>query len=262
MRTLVVGADGFIGRHLMPLLDEPCAFDGDIRDPHAVQLAVEQFQPDTIINLAGVFRGSLADMSDVHLDGAANLRDAAGTCRILSAGSAAEYGIVPPRPVKEDFPCAPVSGYGMTKFLATQALGEDATVFRPSNVIGPGMSPDLLLGNVIRQLKKGEATIEVSALHTIRDYVDVNDVASAIVALVQLPPGIYNVSSGVGTSTDALLATLRQVSERDFAVTTGPVPTQSSELDVFIADSSKLQSLGWRPLVSLEQSVRATWEAA
>ena len=262
MRTLVVGADGFIGRHLMPLLGEAVPFEGDISDLGAFQQVVQDVQPEVIINLAGVLRGNLAEMSTVHVGGAEVISSVVGTCRILSAGTAAEYGIVPPRPVTEDFPCAPVSAYGMTKLLATQALGEKATIFRPSNVIGPGMSSDLLLGNVIAQLKSGATSIEVSGLHTIRDYIDVRDVASAIVALMAAPPGIYNVSSGVGTSTEALLEMLRQASGLNYEVKVGAQGSQSSDLDVFIADSTKLQSLGWQPRYSLEESVRATWEAA
>ena len=277
MRTLVVGADGFIGHRtlvigggggfgqdLLRFLKEPVLYEGDIREVTSLDQAVRNHNVRTIINLAGVLRGAPEEMMSVHVEGAKSLAAVANlrSCIIVSAGSAAEYGVVPPTPVAEDFACEPISIYGQSKHIATQVLGPRSTIFRPSNVIGPGMSSDLLLGNVIAQLKRGATSIEVSGLHTIRDYIDVRDVASAIVCLMSAPPGIYNVSSGVGTSTEALLEILRQICDLHFEVEVDAQSNQSSDLDVFIADSTKLQSLGWQPRYSLEESVRATWEAS
>lgn len=259
MRTLVIGAKGFIGRYLMPLLDDAIAYEGDVRDSSALSSAADRFQPHAIINLAGIFRGTKEEMMAVHLTGteiALTIAEA-HHARLITTGSAAEYGIVPPMPINEDWVCQPISHYGKTKLMATDAIVGGGTAIRPSNIVGPGMSQNLLLGNVIAQIKGGLKKVEVSSLHTIRDYIDVRDVASAIVVLLTADPGIYNVSSGVGTSTEALLSLIpAQFETVEESALKGP-----DEVNVFIADSTKLRALGWRPAFDLGETVRDTWEA-
>ncbi|MCC6686139.1 MAG: NAD(P)-dependent oxidoreductase [Fimbriimonadaceae bacterium] len=260
MRTLVLGADGFIGRHLMPQLGDAIAYQGNICDLASLDEAMRQAEPEIVINLAGLFRGTREEMVGVNATGAINAFKIANAygARFITAGSAAEYGPVPPEPVREDRVCKPTSDYGQSKLMATEVVLDSACVFRPSNIIGPSMSKELLLGNVVAQLKSGAKKVAVSSLHTIRDYVDVRDVASAIVILMNAPPGVRNVSSGVGTSTKALLSLIPS----DFEVHELASLRGKDEVDVFIADSGQLRSLGWEPKFSLAESVHDTWEAS
>ena len=260
MRTLVLGAEGFIGRHLMPQLDNAIAYHGDICDLATLDEAVRQAEPEVVINLAGLFRGTREEMVGVNTTGAINAFRVANAygARFITAGSAAEYGPVPPEPVREDRVCKPTSDYGQSKLMATEVVLDLACVFRPSNIIGPSMSKELLLGNVIAQLKSGAREVAVSSLHTIRDYVDVRDVAAAIIILMDAPPGVRNVSSGVGTSTEALLSLIPS----DFEVNEQASLRGKDEVDVFIADPGPMRALGWEPKFSLAESVLDTWEAS
>jgi len=244
----------------MPQLGDAIAYQGNICDLASLDEAMRQAEPEIVINLAGLFRGTREEMVGVNATGAINAFKIANAygARFITAGSAAEYGPVPPEPVREDRVCKPTSDYGQSKLMATEVVLDSACVFRPSNIIGPSMSKELLLGNVVAQLKSGAKKVAVSSLHTIRDYVDVRDVASAIVILMNAPPGVRNVSSGVGTSTKALLSLIPS----DFEVHELASLRGKDEVDVFIADSGQLRSLGWEPKFSLAESVHDTWEAS
>lgn len=244
----------------MPQLDDAIAYQGNISDLATLDEAVRHAGPEVVINLAGLFRGTREEMVAVNATGAINAFKVASAygARFITAGSAAEYGPVPPEPVRENRVCKPTSAYGQSKLMATEAVLDSACVFRPSNIIGPSMSKELLLGNVVAQLKSGTREVAVSSLHTIRDYVDVRDVATAIVILMGAPPGVRNVSSGVGTSTEALLSLI----PTDFDVYEKASLRGKDEVDVFIADSGPMRTLGWEPKYSLAESVHDTWEAS
>ncbi len=268
-RILLLGGSGFVGSRLLGRLTPhelhlpPPGFD--LRQPVQVRTAVELAKPDVIINLIGVMRGEIAEMHDVHVGGTATLVELAKerSIRLVLAGTAAEYGPVGDKPVSEDFVCSPISDYGKTKLEATKLAlesGVDAVVFRPSNIIGEAMSSSLLLGSLVRQLRDGATKIELSSLSIVRDYIDVEDVAEAIIHLINAPRGIYNVCSGVGTPTSALVELLRRVSGLNFSVAETAGPSGSSKLDYFVADPTKLENLGFRAATPLETSVRRVWE--
>jgi UDP-glucose 4-epimerase len=95
-----------------------------------------------------------------------------------------------------------------------------------------------------------------------RDYVYVDDVASAVVAAhraTHVPP-IVNVGSGVATTLKELVGALeRVVAPRAIDVVehaARDTDTEHSVLDVSLAR----EALGWQPQVDLEHGVRQMWK--
>ena len=155
MRTLVTGADGFVGRHAVERLRaadvEVIAFTGDVREPELCRRQVRAARPDSILHLAAI--ASVADawrnpdaVGEVNVGGTRNLLAAvaeeAPSARFVLVSSGEVYGAVPEdrQPIVEDTQPSPPSPYAESKLEAeTIALrsGVDAVIARPF----PHMAP-------------------------------------------------------------------------------------------------------------------------
>ncbi len=125
------------------------------------------------------------------------------------------------------------------------------------------MPSRLLLPNLIKQIKEFKAgarrAIEVSRLDTMRDYIDIRDVASALKALSvdsNLEHDIYNVGSGRSTSTKQLL----KVISDNFGFKKIPKVVETSSapegLVAIRADISRIRKdTGWAPTYTVKESL-------
>jgi GDP-4-dehydro-6-deoxy-D-mannose reductase len=169
MRTLVTGASGFVGRHLVPRLlgagdtvlglgldleNGPETGAGpppgaswerlDILDAAALAVRVADFQPDRVVHLAGQSAQgkALADpapsvrvnvLGILHLLEA--LRRGAPAARLLVVSSGEVYGNPGAAPVGEEAPVAPVNPYGASKAAAEILVGQAQRAWRARAVI-------------------------------------------------------------------------------------------------------------------------------
>ncbi len=195
-RVLVTGAEGFVGRRLVPLLLEggatvvACHGPGtapldprtvtppaarcdwaelDIRDRGAVEQILGEHAPDAVVHLAGLSDVGASwrridDYYRVNVEGTEFVAAAARTlpepCRLIVASSAEVYGRVPETelPTGEDRPLRPRSPYAMTKALVERlTLDGGAIAVRSFNLIGPGQSAQFALPSFASQLAEIEA---------------------------------------------------------------------------------------------------------
>jgi GDP-4-dehydro-6-deoxy-D-mannose reductase len=176
VRVLIVGATGFVGRHLvrecLSRRDEvwgtfrpdetPPAGGGarwlplDLLDGPSVDAALAEARPEGLVHLAGQ-----ASVTEAGRDPVGTFRvNAEGTCRVLAAmrerapeaaavvvTSAEVYGAVPPgeMPVAESRPLRPRTPYGASKAAADLVAAQAAEGWglrvvraRPFNHVGPG----------------------------------------------------------------------------------------------------------------------------
>ncbi|MDG6106860.1 NAD(P)-dependent oxidoreductase [Dactylosporangium aurantiacum] len=278
-----------------PRLDPGCRplrFD-PVRDrPEDLAGGLLRAGPDTVVNAAGALWGAAAaDEHQLHdgnvllvrrlVDAVAALPPRAGAgggsgVRLVHIGSAYEYGEQPPgTPLTEDLTEHPVSRYARTKLGGTRAVTGavaagrlDGVVLRISTAVGPWAPPDGLLGGIAWRLAAagpaGRAGIELPPLAGARDFVDVRDVADAVLraATARRVPPVVNIGGGRLTAvTDAVDLLLRCAGgtarpsgptapgeRRDAGITAQPLDLGTARRD-----------LRWAPARPLADAVTALW---
>ena len=186
---------------------------------------------DTLIHLvhSTVPGASMSDPSaDIVENVAATARLAGqlgsvGIKRVLYVSSGgAVYGVNDSPRISEKEPTNPISSYGITKlanekylqmFAAMQGLR--CTIIRPANVYGPQQRLDKgqgIIGTLISRALRGEP-VEIWGEGTVvRDYVYIDDMVAAILALVGYEgrETIFNVGTGQGYSVSDILCMMER----------------------------------------------------
>jgi nucleoside-diphosphate-sugar epimerase len=287
MRVLLLGATGFLGRHVRVRFageDVTVVASGrtgvDLRLDLAaagsarITSVLKAVAPDVVVNCAGVTDGDPSDLVAGNVVAVANLVAALDRynrpVRLVHLGSAAEYGAAPAGvPVTEETPARPLAPYATTKLagtalvLAARRHGRDATVLRVFSPIGPGtpirLPPGRLVAEVLRASLTGEPAT-VGRLDGHSDFVDARDVASAVVAAAVAecpPPPVLNIGSGTATALRDLAALAAELAgvpaprEDGYgSQRSATVPWQQADITAITA------ALGWKPQFTLESSVR------
>lgn len=278
--ALVTGANGFLGSHVCREL-ENCGIDvvalnrsADHASRRSIVLpqpltrenvgeVVRRVKVSTIYHLAGTSRSDdLQALYQANVLFAAYLLEAALSCEtpptVVLPGSAAEYG----RPlhadltVRENDLCSPLSAYGISKLaqthhgLAYAAKGLPVVVARIFNPIGVGCARTTALGSFVNQIAamstKG-GVLKTGPLNAVRDFFEARHAAHALVGLAANPVAkgqVVNLCTGTGIS-------LQSVVDRLIAVAGVPIVHEvnaqqhgTSDLDIVIGDSHRLNSLG------------------
>jgi GDP-4-dehydro-6-deoxy-D-mannose reductase len=191
---------------------------------------------------------------------------------LLFVSSSAVYGDgerVRREPFTETSPLHPETAYGRFKASCEELLlasfrgaPQGFTILRPFNLIGPRQSPMFFASNVMRQLvaiKKGSKApvLELGNTAAFRDFIDVRDVAAAILSLLALPGQgeVYNVASGQALD----LGHLIQRAQDMLGLRVQLKADQARPGDVVfqLGSSVKLErETGWRPRVTIDVSLR------
>lgn len=295
-RVLVTGADGFVGRHVLPLLLEGGWDVHSVRRPassgaaqpglgiaHSCDLLrakdtfnlVADVRPTHLLHLAWTTEHG-AYWNDPRNDEWAKSTQVLASAfathggrRFVGAGTCAEYDWTDLRaPCREDeTPCSPRTIYGRAKLhAATQVMaiaadaGISATWGRLFLLYGPGEDSRRLIPSVIDALRSGERA-RVSAGTQVRDFLHVSDVAAAFVALLSSSlEGPVNIGSGVPTTVRAVVEQIALTVGRPAAVDFGAIPMQTGEPPMLVADIARLSSAGWRPQIDLATGLAALVE--
>jgi len=210
---------------------------------------------------------------------AAKLLDAvaagAPAARLVRLGSAGEYGIVPHgQAVAEDDRTEPVGAYGVSHLAGTRlfALADrvDAVSLRVFNPIGAGQPAENVLGRAAQRIREalatGAAEITLGPLGAYRDFVDVQDVAALVRAVVLAPrvgSRIYNAGSGRAVTVREAVGMLADQAGYAGAIReAGTGPQRSAAVDWIQADVTRARAeLDWAPAHDLNASIKNIWAA-
>ena len=295
--VLVIGASGFIGRHLTEAIAargadvvaatrRPCSFD----DPRIVN-ATDTFDTPAsfmpFLERCSVVVHAASSSSPASSVGAPlteldkNLRSLLALVAALqhhadrrlvylsSAGTL--YGDCDER-ADEDHPLCPRSYHGAAKAAAEHFLrawsdqyGGNATILRPSNVYGPGQHPREGFGVIPAAFEAATHGNEFTVWGdggSIRDYLYIDDLVDACLRAITLSTSrrfeIFNVCQGVGFGLSQLLDAID-------ATTGTPLlrrhqPSRRTDIRRIVPSNDHAHmTLGWSPMVPLEEGLRRTW---
>lgn len=305
MNVLVTGGAGYIGSHTCKALAQaghvPVSFDnlstghadnvrwgplrvGDILDPDALDMTLDQFRPEVVIHFAAL---AYVGESVVHPDayyrvntvGTLTLLDAMrrhGVTAIILSSSCATYGIPARLPITEDTPQNPINPYGFSKLVAERLAADyghayglrwaalryfNAAGADPDGELGERHEPEthaipLAIGAALgiappfAILGSDYPTPDGTAL---RDYVHVSDLADAHVRaidyLAHAAGGAFNLATGRASSVLEIIAAVEATVGR-------PVPVvraqrRPGDPPALYADAAlATELLGWRPRYS------------
>jgi nucleoside-diphosphate-sugar epimerase len=302
---LLTGATGFVGRQVLRVLSrapelaanrddrlivlgrscppgwpESAFAPVDLEDAIQTRAAIERIAPDVVIHTAGktppapdeeLYR--LNFWATLHLLTA--LKSLGKTVRVVLSGSAAELGPVSVAhlPVNESYACDPVDSYGRSKWMATkcglsECLPVEVIVARVFNPIGPGTPPSQALGRFASRLAEpGQDPLELAVgdLNSRRDFIDVRDVARAMVELACRGRHglVYHVGTGRSHRVGDALDRLVQWSGRSVRISVDPVLSNRRGPVDSIADVERITThTSWEPMISWEESLVDLWKNA
>lgn len=296
--TLIIGAAGYLGRHIARKLAERGVSVVGLASRPPEGVAFARFH---------VGRTELAGLLDEALEGCVNVVFAGGTTRpgsamrtisaelateaghvidvaelcaargvgrfvFLSSGGAI-YGRTDAAMINEGHPTEPISSYGLGKLVAEHGLRlvglrsqMRAISLRIANPYGPGQQvkgSQGFVAAVVRAACTGEPLEIWGDGSVVRDFVYVEDVAeAAVLALAaDVPSGAINIGSSVGVSLVGLVDLFERLSGRRMS----PVYLPGRGVDVprVVLDISRARNvLDWMPAHSLEDGLALTIAAS
>lgn len=243
----------------------------DLEDSATVTAQVEAFQPELCIHLAWYVAPADYLSSPENLKSlAASLhlvRELArlGCRRFVGIGTCFEYDMEIGR-LDERSPTRPHHLYAACKLALATVLGQIqrdgvmSTVWpRLFHLYGPDEAASRLVPAVTAALLKGER-VAVTPGAQLRDYLHVDDVAAAILAVAESDlTGVVNVGSGEEISIRELVTALAAVIGRPELVDFGGRDYAPGDPMRATADNTRLrQSTGWRPEYDLASGLAQT----
>ena len=271
-----------------PLIGKTSA-ELDLRDRDAVFDFYDEVRPQVVVLAAARVGGILANstypaefLSD-NIRIQTNLLDAShmvGVRRLLFLGSSCIYPRLSPQPIPETALLtgpleATNDAYAIAKIagiMHVQALRREHNrsyiAAMPTNLYGPGDNFDLQTSHVLAALirrfheAKQNGTTRVALWGTgtpLREFLHVDDLARAAVVLLQRydDDQIINIGVGRDLAIRELATLVAEVVGYD-----GDIAWDSSKPDGTprkLLDVSRINALGWRAEVELEDGVRSTY---
>jgi UDP-glucose 4-epimerase len=229
--------------------------EADIRDADALAAVFATHRPQAVIHLAAVHHIPTCEAQpslayDVNVVGTQRVLDAAqqgGAADVLLASSGAVYDWTTGALDEAAAPLKPRDVYSIGKLSNEYQLagwaertGGRAHAARLFNTIGTGDPNGHLIPDILAQIERtstaadGPAIVRLGNTAPRRDYIHVDDVASALVTLLGAMPGAaafdaFNVCTGNDLSVAELVALIADIMGVD--VTIEPDPARMRKVD-------------------------------
>ncbi|WP_191560593.1 NAD-dependent epimerase/dehydratase family protein [Metabacillus idriensis] len=285
MKMVITGSSGFTGQHAC-LHFLKSGFDVtavarkhftigkeihieicDLTDKESVSRLIKAVQPHYLLHLAGqnhVGKSWSDPISTLEANAMSTaylmntVQKVNPECKIVVVGSALQFD---PKTI-----ASLTHPYSLSKTLQVLIAQAWSTLYnmniviaKPTNLIGPGLSNGVcsIFAKKIAEMEeeKIERNLNVHNVNAQRDFIDVRDAVSAYEILFHKgnPGDTYEVSSGKSRSIGEIINVYKDLTNIHFDVTTQL--NDQFEEPIRIAPS-KLDTLGWKPAISIERSLK------
>lgn len=309
MKIFITGISGFVARHFLDYLTSlPHEFEVEgtyhvhkpefsptdypnlklrllqmnLTNRDALNAALTYFRPEAILHLAAKSSvgyswenpaGSILENTSIYLNLLECVRLNKIPCRILSIGSAEEYGTVSEAdlPIREDHCLNPSNPYGAHRSLQhylsgiySRSYGLDIIHTRSFNHTGPYQLERFVLASfakqIATQIKKGsqEINIQVGDLDIVRDFTDVRDVVKAYYGLLMkgMKGETYNVCSNRGYLLRDMVGHFENIIQRKINCIPTEHVMRPFENRKLIGSYEKINlAIGWKPEIEIEKTL-------
>ncbi len=296
MKIMVTGGNGFIGHTLVGhLLNEgndvkvidikPIKFTHEklefVKKSVLEDIRWEMKDCDIVYHLAaelGVVNSDKKPLNTlaVNIDGTINVfRCALGTNvkKIVYTSSSEVYGEAREIPLKEDSPKSPVSIYGVSKLTAemyakgyVQEYGMDINPVRLFNVYGPGQGFEWVVPIFIQKVLNNESPTVFGDGSQVRCFTYIADIVSGIETVMKkgIKGEAYNIANTDQITMKELAESIIKISGKTLKpkIVGFGKETRQKEREIIkrIPSIDKLQSLGWKPQVSIKEGFAKTYK--
>ncbi len=282
MRIFITGGSGFIGQHLISVLDKHellCLSHsqrivehnsrtqfilGDLNNPDTYAAALKRFNPDCCIHLAwsGLPDYSIENNTKNLLAGISLFEtlEQIGCKKVFSVGTCWEYGNLNGA-VKESEQGIEPGVFAAFK-LALHTISKSMCVLTGTNlswgrvffVYGPGQRKNSLIPSCYHSLKNG-AEPKINNPLAKNDFVYISDVVDAIRVLVESDgvSGVYNIGSGKSSAVWEVVNIVATEMGLPQIYKNMPVTTDGNW-----ADMCRMNAIDWKPKFSLELGISNT----
>lgn len=289
MRVFVTGGTGFVGKVLVPLLVErghevmvlirsnfPESWSkqdgiryliGDLKNVSALCSTVKDFKADNLIHLAweGIpdYSQQTCMRNFKQSVDLFTMAEQVGCSNVISTGSCWEYAGRNGKFSEKDelgaagiFPAVKNSLRFMGEAIAQQN-GIQFCWLRLFFVYGPGQRSKSLIPSIIESVSNDRCP-DIQSPHNKNDFVFVDDVAKAIVEVLEQRPNhtVFNVGTGCSTSVETVVRMTYEAMGKSFDpdIFTGE---QTETKQDFLADISRIEKdTGWRPEYNIEAGIK------
>lgn len=292
INVLVTGATGFVGPYLVKELHKKNALikvltmnkskkrledaitllHGNITDPGSLQNIMKDI--DIVFHLAAVSNVNYAiahptETFETNATGTLNLLEEArknDVGKFVYISSSHVYGVPQYLPMDEKHPIDPHEPYAASKAAAEMLVkiyclnyGLKTTIIRPFNMYGPGQSEDFIIPSIINQALKRDI-IEIGNLSPTRDLLYITDAIEGMLTIAQHGEGTYNIGSGKETSIKEIVETIINIIDPAKKYVSIESRRRSNAIDIprMCADISRLNKLGWSPVIDLKEGLKKT----
>ena len=297
-KIYIAGHRGMVGSAVWRILEKEgytnllgkTSAELDLRNQAAINQFIATEKPVAIVDAAAKVGGILANRDDQYgfllenMQIQNNLIQAAHeheVAKFIFLGSSCIYPKLAPQPLKEEYlltgaleptnegyAIAKITGVKLCEAIRNQ-FNKDFVSLMPTNLYGPNDNFDLQSSHVLPAMirkfheakESNNAPVELWGSGTpMREFLHVDDLAKAVLFAVEnkLPEHLYNVGTGTDVTIKQLAETIQQIVGHQGLIdwdTTKPDGTPRKLMDV-----SKMNTMGWRAEVGLEEGIESAYE--
>ncbi len=291
-KILVSGAEGFIGRHVLDVLQSRGTYEihavrckrsyrkvagirwhqADLLDAGQTAKLIKDTRPDFLLHFAWCTKPKEYWTSEQNrlwenasIDLAERFYENGGK-KMVGAGTCAEYKWSSDVFFEQETPLQPATLYGQCKSRVASFLeqysrkhGVYSAWGRIFFVYGPYEDPCRFVPSIMRSLLENKPALCTHGTQC-RDFLYVKDVASAFVALLESDViGAVNISSGQPVVLKDVIYRIADMLHRRELIQLGSLAAPKNETRQIVGDNHRLtDEVGWRPGYDLETGLAQT----